>query len=29
VALGPQASDYRPVYVFVGEELQETAGVSG
>jgi len=29
VALGPQASDNRPVYVFVGEELQETAGASG
>jgi len=29
VALGPQAGDYRPVYVFVGEELQKTAGVSG
>jgi len=29
VAVGPQANDDRPVYVFVGEELQETAGVSG
>ena len=29
VTLDPKASDYRPVYVFVGEELQETAGASG
>jgi len=29
VAFSPQSGDNRPVYVFVGEELQETAGVSG
>jgi hypothetical protein len=29
VAVGPQANDNRSVNVFVGEELQETAAVSG
>jgi hypothetical protein len=29
VTFGPQSCDNRPIYVLVGKELQETAGVSG